>query len=107
MRCTLQYVVLPFVLPIFGIAGEVAVPFLLVINVLAIISILYSVRRFLADQLPLQMALSGVQPRHAGDPRQLHRLGLSAHRDVLACPRAALKIPVRRRNCYNPRVSSG
>ena len=46
VRCTLQYVVLPFILPIFGIAGEIAVPFLLVINVLAIISILYSVRRF-------------------------------------------------------------
>ncbi|MCC6804127.1 MAG: hypothetical protein IT319_14700 [Anaerolineae bacterium] len=46
VRCTLQYVVLPVVLPIFGIAGAVAVPFLLVINVLAIVSILYSVRRF-------------------------------------------------------------
>lgn len=46
VRCTLQYVILPFVLPIFGIAGAVAVPFLLVINVLAIVSILYSVRRF-------------------------------------------------------------
>lgn len=46
VRCTLQYVILPFVLPVFGIAGEVAVPFLLIINVMAIVSILYSIRRF-------------------------------------------------------------
>ena len=46
VRCILQYIVLPFILPLFGIAGDAAVPLLLAINVLAIISIFYTVRRF-------------------------------------------------------------
>ena len=46
VRCILQYAILPFVLPAFGIAADAAVPLLLVINVLAILSVLYSLRRF-------------------------------------------------------------
>jgi hypothetical protein len=46
VRCILQYAVLPFLFPIIGIAAEAALPILLVINVLAVLSIFYSLRRF-------------------------------------------------------------
>jgi hypothetical protein len=46
VRCTLQYVVLPFILPVIGLAANVALPLLLAINIFAVISMLYSVRRF-------------------------------------------------------------
>lgn len=46
VRCVLQYAILPFVLPLFGVASDAAVPFLLLINVLAMVSIFYSLRRF-------------------------------------------------------------
>ena len=46
MRCILQYVLLPFLLPIVGIAADAAVPILLLINLIAIASIFFSLRRF-------------------------------------------------------------
>ena len=46
VRCILMYVVLPFVLPVVGVTLDAAVPLMMVINVVAIVSILYSVRRF-------------------------------------------------------------
>jgi ABC-type iron transport system FetAB permease component len=46
VRCILQYAVLPFLLPIVGIATDAAVPILLVINILAMVSIVFSLRRF-------------------------------------------------------------
>lgn len=45
-RCILQYALLPFLLPIIGIAAEATLPILLLINVLAMISIFFSLRRF-------------------------------------------------------------
>lgn len=46
VRCILQYVVLPFILPLIGIAGDFAVHISIVINVAAIFAIIYSLRRF-------------------------------------------------------------
>ena len=46
VRCVLQYAILPFVLPALGIATDAAVPLMLVISVLALVSIVASVRRF-------------------------------------------------------------
>lgn len=46
VRCILQYIVLPFILPVIGIAAASALPLLLLINIFAIISMLFSVRRF-------------------------------------------------------------
>lgn len=46
VRCIIQYVILPFVLPILGIAGELAAHITLLINVLAIGALLFSLRRF-------------------------------------------------------------
>lgn len=45
IRCILQYVILPFVLPVFGFASDAAVPIVLAINLVAIVAILFSVRR--------------------------------------------------------------
>ena len=46
VRCILQYVVLPFVLPIIGLTTDAAVPLTLAINGVALIAVLYSLRRF-------------------------------------------------------------
>jgi hypothetical protein len=46
VRCILQYVVLPFILPVIGIAGDFSVVIGLVINVMALSAIIYSIRTF-------------------------------------------------------------
>jgi hypothetical protein len=46
VRCILQYVILPFILPLIGVAADAAVSISLVINALAIVLIFYSLRRF-------------------------------------------------------------
>ena len=46
LRCLLQYVLLPFLLPVLGIAADATVPILLLINILAMVSIFFSLRRF-------------------------------------------------------------
>lgn len=45
-RCILQYAVLPFVLPLVGVAADATVPILLLINLAAMASIYFSLRRF-------------------------------------------------------------
>lgn len=46
VRCTLQYAVLPFLLPLLGVAVEAATPFLLLLTLMAVVSIFFSLRRF-------------------------------------------------------------
>ncbi|MDQ7026340.1 MAG: hypothetical protein Q9P44_12385 [Anaerolineae bacterium] len=46
VRCIIMYVILPFVLPVLGIAGHFGVAIDIVINVIAIAAIVYSLRRF-------------------------------------------------------------
>lgn len=46
VRCTLQYMILPFVLPIIGVAGDFSVYISLLINVVAMVAIVFSLRRF-------------------------------------------------------------
>ena len=46
VRCLLQYALLPFLLPIVGIAAEASLPILLLINLMAMASIFFSLRRF-------------------------------------------------------------
>jgi hypothetical protein len=46
LRCILQYVLLPFVLPLLGIAADAATPIYLIISLLAVVSIVASLRRF-------------------------------------------------------------
>ncbi|MYD10819.1 MAG: hypothetical protein F4X02_12355 [Chloroflexi bacterium] len=45
-RCILQYAVLPFLLPLVGVAADATVPILLLINLAAMASIYFSLRRF-------------------------------------------------------------
>ena len=46
VRCLLQYALLPFLLPIIGVAADATIPILLGINIIAVISIFFSLRRF-------------------------------------------------------------
>lgn len=46
VRCVIQYAVLPFLLPAIGIATNAGVAILLVINIAAMISVVFSLRRF-------------------------------------------------------------
>jgi hypothetical protein len=46
IRCILQYAILPFVLPILGVTMDAAAPISLTINLVAIVLIIYSLRRF-------------------------------------------------------------
>jgi len=46
VRCVLMYAILPFVLPLIGIAGDFGIWIDLVINTIAIGAIIYSLRRF-------------------------------------------------------------
>jgi hypothetical protein len=48
VRCLLQYALLPFLLPIIGVAADATIPILLGINVIAMVSIFFSLRRFWA-----------------------------------------------------------
>jgi len=50
IRCILQYALLPFMLPIVGVATDAAIPILLGINIVAMVSIFFSLRRFWAIQ---------------------------------------------------------
>jgi len=46
VRCILQYAILPFVLPVLGVTMDAAAPISLAINLVAIVLIIYSLRRF-------------------------------------------------------------
>ncbi|MEO1288724.1 MAG: hypothetical protein AAFV93_13230 [Chloroflexota bacterium] len=45
-RCIFQYIILPFVFPLIGVATNATIPLLLAVNVLAVISVVFSLRRF-------------------------------------------------------------
>jgi hypothetical protein len=46
VRCIIMYVILPFVLPIIGLAGDFSLRLDIVVNLVAIGAIIYSLRRF-------------------------------------------------------------
>lgn len=45
IRCTLQYIVLPFVLPFIGLSGSVSLIISILIDIVALSMILYNIRR--------------------------------------------------------------
>jgi len=45
VRCILQYALLPFVLPLLGVAGAFSVPITTVFTIVSISSSIYSIRR--------------------------------------------------------------
>jgi hypothetical protein len=46
VRCLLMYIIFPFVLPLLGIAGGVGPVISIVVGLVAMVSIVYSIRRF-------------------------------------------------------------
>jgi hypothetical protein len=46
IQCTLQYIIFPFILPLLGVATSITLPLLIGINILAIVSMIFSLRRF-------------------------------------------------------------
>jgi len=46
VRCVLMYAILPFVLPLIGLAGNFGIWIDIIINTIAISAIIYSLRRF-------------------------------------------------------------
>lgn len=59
-RCIIQYVILPFVLPLIGVAGQMATGISLVINVVAVAAIIASVRRLWQINYARKWAYLGV-----------------------------------------------
>jgi hypothetical protein len=60
VRCVIKYVLLPFILPIVGIAGGLATGISLAINAVAIVSIIFSVRRLWQMNYSRKWAYLGV-----------------------------------------------
>lgn len=48
VRCILEYVVLPFTLPLLGLTGRFGAPIVLVLNLVALATLVSSVRKFYA-----------------------------------------------------------
>jgi hypothetical protein len=46
VRCLLMYIVFPFVLPLLGIASNVGPTISIAVGIVAMVSIVYSIRRF-------------------------------------------------------------
>jgi len=45
LRCTLQYIVLPFLLPLLGLRGDLSLSISIAIDLIALATIAYNVRR--------------------------------------------------------------
>ncbi len=58
VRCTLTYVVFPFVFPIIGISGGVGPLLGLVIGTIAIVANVFSIRRFWSADHPWKVPVS-------------------------------------------------
>jgi len=48
VRCLLEYVALPFLLPLLGLTGKFGAPIVLVFNIVALAALVSSVRKFYA-----------------------------------------------------------
>lgn len=48
IRCMLEYIVLPFVLPLLNLSNTIAVPLVLAVNSVALVALIHSVRKFWA-----------------------------------------------------------
>ena len=52
IRCTLSYVVLPFIAPLIGLSAAVGAPLGIAISLVAMVSITFSMRRFFGSDHP-------------------------------------------------------
>ncbi|NOG52219.1 MAG: hypothetical protein HND48_24370 [Chloroflexi bacterium] len=48
VRCILEYVVLPFLLPLLNLSDSIAVPLVMGVNIMAFVALIASVRKFYA-----------------------------------------------------------
>lgn len=48
VRCILEYVVLPFMLPLLNLSNSIAVPLVMGVNIVAFVALVASVRKFYA-----------------------------------------------------------
>lgn len=63
IRCTLTYVLIPFVVPVLGFAAAVDAPLGIALSIVAIISVTYSLRKFFGSDHPRRWqyaSLAGV-----------------------------------------------
>lgn len=60
IRCLLEYVVLPFILPLLNLSSTIAVPLVLAVNVIALTALVHSVRRFWAIDYKHKRVYLGV-----------------------------------------------
>lgn len=60
IRCTLTYVVLPFVAPMIGLAASLAEPLGIVVALVAMVSIIFSMRRFFGSMHPKRWYYAAV-----------------------------------------------
>ena len=63
IRCTLTYVLIPFVVPVLGFAAAVDAPLGIALSLVAIVSVTYSLRKFFGSDHPRRWqyaALAGV-----------------------------------------------
>lgn len=60
IRCVLEYIVLPFVLPLLNLSNTIAVPLVLAVNAVALTALIHSVRKFWAIDYKHKRAFLGV-----------------------------------------------
>jgi hypothetical protein len=60
IRCLLEYIVLPFVLPLLNLSNTIAVPLVLAVNAVALAAMIHSVRKFWAINYKYKRAFLGV-----------------------------------------------
>ncbi len=60
IRCTLMYIILPFILPAIGITGAFASQVDIIINLIAMGALIYSVRRFWQINYQWKLAYTAV-----------------------------------------------
>ena len=60
IRCLLEYIVLPFVLPLLNLSNTIAVPLVLAVNLIALTALIHSVRKFWAIDYKHKRAFLGV-----------------------------------------------
>lgn len=60
IRCVLEYIVLPFMLPLLNLSNTIAVPLVLAVNLIALAALVHSVRKFWAIDYKHKRAFLGV-----------------------------------------------
>ncbi len=60
IRCTLTYVILPFIAPLIGVAASIGEPLGIAVALIAMVSITFSMRRFFGSDHPKRWQYAAV-----------------------------------------------